>query len=227
MSLYIHKDLFRIFPELHVGILVCKNIQAGSIGHYLEKQIDDLYTRNPSLMALPEMKAWREAYKVLGVKKGVRVSIENLSKRVIKGKGLPSINSLVDLYNAVSLKYTFPCGGEDLDAIKGDVHLTFATGQEHFIAIGSDDIEPPLPNEVVYIDDLGCLCRRFNWREADRTKLTESTENAILVIESLTASRVEQLQAALLEMKYFLEEDFKADVQMRILNTKHTYFEFE
>lgn len=226
MSLIIDSKLFNVFEELHIGVLVCKGIKMKDTSHYLDKQIDDLFVRNPTLMSLPEMKEWREAYKKLGVKKGVRVSIENLAKRVIKGKGLPSINGLVDLYNGISLKYVFPCGGEDLDAILGDVHLTFSDGKEHFTQIGSDIIELPETNEVIYKDEIGCLCRRFNWREADRTKLTADTKNAILIVESLSSKRREQLEAALIEMKSFIEDDFEGEVMMSILNKEQPSFDF-
>ncbi|MCM1991376.1 hypothetical protein KDK92_16705 [Oceanirhabdus seepicola] len=64
---------------------------------------------------------------------------------------MPSINPLVDLYNSISLKHVFPCGGEDLDETKGDIILTFAEGNEEFRQIGSDVNEPPEMNEDVYL----------------------------------------------------------------------------
>src|SRR5690606_22710970 len=63
-----------------------------------------------------------------------------LAKRVIEGVHLPSINPIVDTYNAFSIKHITPFGGEDLDKVYGDFRLTIATGDEHWIGIG--DKEP-------------------------------------------------------------------------------------
>ncbi len=97
-------------------------------------------------------------------------------KRVSTGKGLGTINPLVDIYNSISLKYAMPCGGEDMDKFIGDIRLTKATGDESFITLGSDKSEPPYEGEIVYKDDEGAICRCWNWRESVRTMLTEDTK---------------------------------------------------
>ena len=110
--------------------------------------------------------------------------------------GPRSISPLVDLYNAVSLRHLLPCGGEDLDAVRGDVRLTLAAGGESFVPLGSADELPPAPGEVVYADDAGIICRAWNWREAERTKLTPETTRAVLVIEALPPRTADDLLAA-------------------------------
>jgi DNA/RNA-binding domain of Phe-tRNA-synthetase-like protein len=107
------------------------------------------------------------------------------------------ISLLVDLYNILSLKNVMPAGGEDLDACKGDIALTFAAGNERFSTIGSEANEPPEPGEVVYKDAEGVLCRKFNWREAGRTCLTQATTNAVLVIEAIPPMERGELEASL------------------------------
>ena len=79
---------------------------------------------------------------------------------------IPSINSVVDLYNAVSLKYAIPVGGENHDAFAGRPLLTVADGREPFETVmnGEVVIENPLPGEVIWRDDAGVTCRRWNWR---------------------------------------------------------------
>jgi DNA/RNA-binding domain of Phe-tRNA-synthetase-like protein len=107
-------------------------------------------------------------------------------RRVLKGQPLPGINPLVDLYNTVSLRHLVPVGGEDLDRIEGDVILTIAaTDEPPVLLLGEAEPRPPKPGEVIYRDDLGAICRRWNWKEADRTKLTPATRDAVLVIEGL------------------------------------------
>ena len=133
----------------------------------------------------PAVAPWREAYRAFGVKPAKqRSSIENLLRSAVAGT-LRSINPLVDLYNTVSLRHLLPCGGEDLRAIAGDIRLTRAIGGEDFVPLGSAEPQPPQPGEVIYRDDVGIICRAWNWREAERTKLTEQTTDAFLCIEAL------------------------------------------
>ena len=224
MNISINNKLFETFPETHIAILkVCnfknENLSSIDILRASEKYVIDNYTQ--PILELPEIQTWRTAYKTLGVKKGTRVSVESLIKRVSKGNQLPDINPLVNLYNSISLKHIFPCGGEDLNTIQGDIHLTYAIGNETFKTIGSDENEPPTENEVVYKDDLGCLCRCWNWREADRTKLTDNTTNALLVIESLTTARVDELKHAVEALAELIHSHLGGELDYRILSKEN------
>lgn len=222
-QLIIDEKLFNIFPSATIGVLRLSNVnntKSEEAEFFLREgeQFARKHHSDKALLDLPEMKAWREAYKTLGVKKGNRVSMESLIKRVIKGNDLPIINPLVDIYNSISLRHVFPCGGEDLRATKGNIHLTFANGDETFYQIGSDTSEPPEIDEVVYKDDLGCLCRRWNWREADRTKLTEETTDAILVVESLSSERIDDMNQALKDLEKLCKQFLGAEVKKFILS---------
>lgn len=139
---------------------------------------------------------WRKAYQKFKTKKGVRCSIEALLKRIEKGSGVGPLNPLVDIYNSVSLKYGLPCGGEDIDTFSGDMILTKATGEEPFMALGDEEYSTALPGEIIYKDDEGAVCRCWNWRDGQRTMLTEDTRNAFLIIESVDLDRSSDLKAA-------------------------------
>ncbi|MEZ5331239.1 MAG: phenylalanine--tRNA ligase beta subunit-related protein [Thermoanaerobaculia bacterium] len=145
---------------------------------------------------------WREAYRAFGAKPSkYRSSIEALARRVLAGDELPSINPLVDLYNRVSLEHLLPAGGEDLAAISGTVELRFAgEGEPAVELLGAAEAEPPVPGEVIYADEIGAVCRRWNWREAARTRLTARTRDALLVVEALPPAGRPQLEAALAEL---------------------------
>jgi len=220
-KIIIDQKLFEMYPETSIAIIKLSGINNSGIHTESILRDAEKYTlehHNKPVLELPEIKDWRNTYKQLHLKKGTRVSSEALIKRVLKGGQLPSINPLVNIYNAISLKHVFPCGGEDLNLTKGNIELTFANGLEDFQMIGSTINESPAQGEVVYKDELGCLCRCWNWREADRTKLTEQTTEAILVIESLNSSRLKELEAAVLELKQLCESHLKADVTFQILN---------
>lgn len=103
-----------------------------------------------------------------------------------QGREFNLINPLVDDYNSVSLSYTVPCmGGEDLAKIVGDLCLGKAQGNESFFPLGAESDAPALTGEMIYFDEQGAVCRCLNWREVQRTMLTEETKDAVLVIEAI------------------------------------------
>ncbi|MFI6684866.1 B3/4 domain-containing protein [Streptomyces sp. NPDC050485] len=136
----------------------------------------------------PHIIAWREAYTAFGSKPNrTRNSAEALAKRALADGGLPRINRLVDVYNAISVAHLVPVGGEDTDHIKGAMRLVRATGQEpfHTVAGGDPAVEHPDAGEVVWCDDEGVTCRRWNWRQGVRTRLTEESVNALFLLEGM------------------------------------------
>ncbi|MFE3022332.1 B3/4 domain-containing protein [Streptomyces sp. NPDC059256] len=165
----------------------------------------------------PHMIAWRAAYTAFGAKPSrTRNSAEALGKRALTDAGLPRINRLVDLYNAISVAHLIPVGGEDLDHIAGEMRLVRATGQESFatLAAGEETVEHPEPGEVIWCDDTGVTCRRWNWRQGPRTRLTEESVNAVFLLESLPPMSRAELEAAGAELVAALE---KVSPEVRII----------
>jgi len=147
----------------------------------------------------PHIAAWREAYKEFGLKPSkYPCSVEALLSRTLKGQDLPTINKIVDLYNAVSIKYVLPVGGEDWSTITSDLTLTFATGNEPFgiFQEGQEVTTYPEVGEVIWADNSGVTCRGWNWRQCVRTRLTESSRNAYFVLDRLAPYPLKTLQAA-------------------------------
>ena len=125
------------------------------------------HLESPTLSENVLIRAWRQAYQQFKTKRGARCSIENLLKRVLKGNPVGSISPSVDLYNAISLKYALPLGGEDLDAFEGDLCLRITEGGDAFTPLGEGaENDPTLPGELAYVDDAGAVCRCWNWRDA-------------------------------------------------------------
>lgn len=145
----------------------------------------------------PHVESWRDAYRRFGAKpKRTRPSVEALLRRA--PDGLPEINRIVDVYNAVSVRHVLPIGGEDLSGYRGPARLTRAGGDEPFdtVADGVDTIEYPEIGEVVWRDDAGATCRRWNWRQGVRTRLTERTRDALFILERLAPMTRDELRAA-------------------------------
>lgn len=155
------------------------------------------------------MAAWRQVYTAFGSKPSrTRNSAEALAKRALSDAGLPRINLLVDLYNAVSVAHLIPVGGEDIDRIEGDMRLIRATGEEDFVTVagGAETVEHPDTGEVVWRDDMGVTCRRWNWRQGPRTRLTEETTSGVFLLESLAPMPVAEVAAAAAELAGLLAE---------------------
>jgi DNA/RNA-binding domain of Phe-tRNA-synthetase-like protein len=146
---------------------------------------------------LPHVAAWREAYRAFGAKpQRTRNSLEALLRRA--ESGLPRVNRLTDLYNAISVLHQIPLGGEDLTRYRGSPYLIRAAGPEPFdtVADGATVIEHPEPGEVVWCDEAGVTCRRWNWRQARRTQLSEDTTTALFILDALDPVTGEALDAA-------------------------------
>ncbi len=154
-----------------------------------------------TLLQLPKILSWRKAYLSFGAKpKKYKSSVESLYRMILKGINLRHINTLVDIYNYISIKHMIPAGGDDLSRVEGDITLRFAREDEPFRALNSEVLEQAKEGEVIYADDVEVLCRRWNWRECDKTKMTEATETAILVVEGLPPAGREDMADAVEEL---------------------------
>jgi DNA/RNA-binding domain of Phe-tRNA-synthetase-like protein len=224
MRFIIHDDFWRLFPNARIGVVIAR-------------ELDNTATERADIAALladaaaaaaaglgddtathPAIAPWRHAYQTFGVKPSkYRSSIESLL-RAARAQRIRGVNPLVDLYNTVSLIHLQPCGGEDLAAVRGDIRLELASGGEHFVPLGAQEAEPPQPGEVIYRDDAGVICRCWNWREADRTKLTPATTDAFLCIEALPPNGEPQLRAACVELAALVYTQLGASTTVELLH---------
>ena len=143
--------------------------------------------------------AWDDVFKAFGAKpKRTPCSASALRKRVLKEGELPSLDPIVDIYNAISVRYAIPVGGENFAAYSGVPRLTIADGSEPFDTLkeGQPIVEYPDAGEVVWRDDIGVTCRRWNWRQGVRTRLDSQAKTMWFILESLPAMPYEALEAA-------------------------------
>ena len=206
-KLIVEPQIAELFPALEIGVLVVRGIDnrkhpGMDFDRLLAEGVEESrrHLTATDFASNPAVATWREAFRRFKTRKGARSSIEALLKRIANGNPVGSINPLVDIYNFISMKYAMPCGGETLSAIQGDLVLTVAAGGEAFLPLGTEGDDPALPGEVIYRDDCGAVCRCFNWREAQRTMLTEETTDAVLVLEQVDGTRSRELEAALAEL---------------------------
>ncbi len=236
MKIYLTEKLIEQFPDAQIGVLVMKGCQnppsSSEIQALLAKTQDETRGRfeGQVVSQLPQIAPWREAYRQFGAKpKKYPSSIENLLKRVLKRENLNSINSLVDIYNIISLRHVLPVGAEDLSKMEGDLRLAVAGENEQPVQLlGEREARPPYPNEVFYTDDIGAICRRWNWKEADRTKLTNDSKDVVFVLEILPPVTPDQLKEALTDLEQLLKHflGLPAWSATSILNAENPQFEF-
>ncbi|MGL4694467.1 B3/B4 domain-containing protein [Enterococcus larvae] len=216
----INEEFWELFPEAQINFLVMKDIdnhiEEKDEAHFTELLKDaakeaDKFLTEESFSSNPVVAQWRDAFSKFKTKKGARSSIEALLKRVNQQRKFFPINPLVDIYNSVSLKYGVPSGGEDVDKIEGHLYLGKANGGESFFPLGAEKDSPALPEELIYFDEVGAICRCLNWREAQRTMLTEETTNAILVIEAINNEQAKRANLAIHELKNLVDAYFKTN----------------
>jgi len=190
MKFTIDQKILQKYLDVKIGVVVVKNSNNNGDSEEIMTMLEEeqKIATNFSIETLtkiPAIRLWRNVYASFDSKpREYRCSIEALLRNVLNGRKIRHINRLVDLYNYISLKYVIPVGGEDLKKIKGDIFFKFASGNESFDPLGTQIEEHPYPGEVIYCDSAeNVLCRRWNWRESDRTKLSEETTNAVLVAE--------------------------------------------
>lgn len=228
----IEQSFWDLFPQGEIGIILAKgidNTEEGAAGvrsdirEFLQQSNDEakVYFTEEVFSENPVVAVWRQAYRKFKTKKGARCSIEALLKRAHKGNEVGAINPLVDIYNGVSLRYGLPCGGEDLDTFRGDLRLTLSQGGDAFLALGDQENDNTLPGELCYLDNEGAVCRCWNWRDGQRTMLTENTVNAFLIIESVDPGRSDDVKKALEELAERTTQCLGGTTEIHILNNKN------
>nr|WP_281497096.1 phenylalanine--tRNA ligase beta subunit-related protein [Ornithinimicrobium sp. F0845] len=199
----VEQDVFALCPDYRALLVVVDGITPAPSDAASEELLRAAEARATELLdeqpvdQLPHVAAWRTAYRAFGAKpQRTRNSLEALTRRA--PGGLPRVNRLTDVYNAVSVLHQLPLGGEDLSRYVGPPHLVRATGEEPFdtVAEGADVVEHPEPGEVVWRDDAGVTCRRWNWRQARRTQLHDGTTTALFIMDALGPMADDAVQAA-------------------------------
>ena len=140
-----------------------------------------------AVLESPQILATRAAYKALGKDPArYRGSAEALLRRVIAGKGLPRINSVVDIINLVSVESRLSIGLYDLAHVSGDILFRVGRAGETYKGIGKYDLN--LEGLPVFCDALGPHGSPTS--DSERTMVTSETRNVLAVIISFGGNEV-------------------------------------
>ena len=196
----IDPKVWEMFPNFFISSIVVRGAQNRASSAELMSE----FSNKPEKELIDaHLQSWADAYREFGEKhKKTPSSAYALIKRYEKTGELPVINPIVDLYNRISIEYGIPAGGEDIDLYQGVPTLKVSDGTEPFETTKSGEIitENPREGEIIWRDDVGVTCRRWNWRQGPRTRIDETTNNFWFVLEALPPFEFDVVRSATMEL---------------------------
>ncbi len=138
--------------------------------------------------------------------------------RILLEKGrFPRVNSVVDIYNLVSLKTRLALGAHDIKYIEGNTTLRFTNGNEKFLPLGSNELVPVPAGEYAYVDDGNNIICRLEVLQVEPTKVTTDSEDIFLIIQGNSNTDSEYIQDAANEVVSLIKRFCGGEA--RFLNT--------
>lgn len=225
-------NILENYTEINIGVLTGKGLGISQRNPELQQikseallKAEDKVGCDP-ITRHPYIASWRDLYRSFGSKPGdYRPSAEALVRRSMKRGGLPTINTAVDAYNAVSVKHLIPMGGFDTGHVEGDIMLRLSEGGEKFTPLGSEQTKETYPGEAVYADQARILTRRWNYRDCDQTKITTETTNIVIFIDGTPQIPVQEIQNALDELETILQKTCRGTYHTTIANKENPVVE--
>lgn len=203
--------VFRVAPEcrqlgLRAGAIVLCDVQIAEATEELRQEtatevqsVRRQFATPADLHSLPELQKLHEILRGVGVRpRSHPPSTQKLLEFAIQRGSLPRVNNLVDAYNLVSVRTRFSLGAHDLNQLALPVTLRLLRGDERFQALGDREETAVTPGEFAYVDAEQRVICRLDSRQADFSKVTRQTSQALLIIEGTVAhtpAQVDQVVA--------------------------------
>lgn len=224
-------QVFEKFPNAVFGVVVAKGIdnsmECREIGSLLAAEAVAARARleGVNLKEHPAIAPYREAFLTLGFNPNkFMCSVEALCKRVMKAGALPNINPIVDLGNAMSMKYILPMGAHDIRKLSGDLEVRFAADGDNFLPFGETVTERPDSGELVYVSGHTVKTRRWIWRQSDDGKIDESSTDVIFPIDGFGGVNSEMVEQAREELTGLLGKFFGCRVLSGFIDRENLSF---
>ena len=206
------QEIVERFPSIVGGVLVADGVRNGPsaaelVGAFQQEQRDVLgRIGDTPLSEIPSLGAWRRAFRAFGVDPtAYRSAAEALLRRLTKQGTLPSINTLVDIGNLVSIRYGLPVAVFDRASIADELMVRFATGDESFTDLGSGATEHPEAGEVIFVDAAGHVAaRRWCWRQSVESASSEATTDILVTVEGHHPDARRDVEAAVSDLESLL-----------------------
>lgn len=232
MKFTVEKDIFEKLPNACFGVVMARGIDNTRTYPEIRQLLDGSIAiaaqrfEGKKVKEEPDILPYREAFRALGINPNKFLcSIEALFTRIAKGKGMPHINPVVDLGNAVSLKYTLPMGAHDLGGSSQDICIRTARPGDSFLPFGGDAEEAPDPGEVVYAVGSQVRTRRWTWRQSEHGKITPDTTDVFFPIDGFTDFNREAVLAARSELDRLVRDIFHCETTVGLIDADHPEME--
>ena len=231
MKKFIVEDkVFEKLPSYCLGIVAAEGIDNSmpnpGIENFLDKQIAEFAEKYKeiNIRDIPNVNAYREAFRTLSMNPNKYMcSIEALTKRVQKNAALPHINPIVDLGNALSVKYCLSLGAHDINKLSSDMEVRFSTENDFFLPMGESEPEKMPAGELVYASGSTVKTRRWIWRQSDEGKIDDTTCNIFFPIDGFEDINKDDVIKARDELAEILMDEYKCDVEIGYINKKHPH----
>ena len=197
------------YPTIRAGVIHATGLANGPSPPALldeyraEQRAASERLKATAIADLPSIAAWRRAFTGFGAKPTqYRNAAEALLRRLAKHGDIPTINTLVDIGNLVSIRYAMPVAVFDQANIAGgSTTVRFATGSELFTDLGSTDIVHPDPGEVIFVDNDNVVsARRWCWRQSAQSATSTTTVDALIVVEGHHDTAGRDVESALSDL---------------------------
>ena len=228
MKFKIEPTVFDKLPAYCVGVVTAKGIDNSGAHPEIEQALDEAIKLAESrfldhkVKEEPDVIPYREAFQTLGMNPNKYMcSIEALFTRIAKAKGMPHINPLVDLNNAVSLKYTLPMGTHDLAGAEGDMEIRFSRPGDTFLPFGAENEESPDEGELVYAVGSQVRTRRWTWRQSEHGKIESGSSYVFFPIDGFAGFNDDRVRAAMAELKAALKSSFGCETVSGFVDRDH------
>jgi DNA/RNA-binding domain of Phe-tRNA-synthetase-like protein len=207
-----HAAITARFPHVVGGVIHAVGVRNGTTPASLEAAFRDEQAvvrariGDTPLSELPTLAAWRSVFRAFGVDPTqYRSAAEALLRRLVKQGELPSISTLVDLANLVSIRHALPVAVIDVRAISGDILVRFARGDEPWVDLGASETDRPEADEVIFVDGVDVVCaRRWCWRQSRASATREDTTEILVTVEGHHAAAAANVAAALRDLEALL-----------------------
>ena len=189
------QDIYALTLDIQGVSIKKKDTELEKFKKEVEEQVRNDYTLE-SVKDHPTFRAYRTFFWVIGIDPTkIRPAAEALTRRILAGKPLPRINTLVDAYNLASIKTRIALATFDADKLEGKLLMRFAEKNEQIVGIGMDKPFVMKGGEIV-LSDGKKLIAVYPYRDADTTKVTESTKNVSIVVCGVPGIGKEMLENA-------------------------------
>lgn len=214
MHFQYHEAIFTRYPAIVGGVILAHNLTNGPSpaslqeAYHAEQQKTLARLGDTPLSKIESLSAWRGAFRGFGVDPTqYRSAAEALLRRLTKKGDIPSINTLVDIGNLVSIRYALPVAVFDTQHLEDAITVHFADGTERFTTLKESEVEHPEVGEVVFSDATKLVvARRWCWRQSEPSAAREQTSSAIITVEAHHERRHHDIAAALTDLLTLLKE---------------------